>query len=75
MHYLTIKTELSFDTATDVLVNLLTLDYNIVLKQHPSNFDEGRHESLLTAMRIVLEYYGGEQALQRIEPQQQEMEL
>lgn len=74
MNYLTIKTELSYDAAEQIMLDLLVQDYNIVVKDHNS-YDQDYHEAMLNAMRLVIEYYGGEQALQRIEPQQQEMEL
>lgn len=74
MSYLTIKTELSYADAERIMQDLLVQDYNIAVKDKHV-LDAEYNEELLAAMRIVLEYYGGEQALQRIEPQQQEMEL
>lgn len=74
MSYLTIKTELSYADAERIMQDLLVQDYNMLVKDK-NVLDEEYDKSVLAAMRIVLEYYGGEQALQRIEPQQQEMEL
>ena len=74
MYYLTIKTELSYADAERIMQDLLVQDYNMLVKD-TNVLDEEYEKSVLAAMRIVLEYYGGEQALQRIEPQQQEMEL
>ena len=74
MHYLTIKTELSYADAERIVQDLLVQDYNVLVKD-TNVLDEEYNQSVLAALRIVLEYYGGEQALQRIEPQQQEMEL
>ena len=85
MHYLTIKTELSYADAECTMQDLLVQDSNLVVKDGNA-LDEEYNEALSKAMRIVLEYYGGEQALQRLatdscpshpllEPQQQEMEL
>lgn len=74
MSYLTIKTELSYADAERIMQDLLVQDYHLTLKDKHV-LGEEYNEELLKALRIVLEYYGGEQALQRLEPQQQEMEL
>lgn len=74
MSYITIKTELSYADAERIVQDLLVQDYNVLVKD-TNVLDEEYNQSVLAALRTVLEYYGGEQALQRIEPQQQEMEL
>ena len=75
MNYLTIKTELSYDAAEKIMLDLLVQDYNIVAKEYTNRYEQDYNKSLLSAMRLVIEYYGGEQALQLLEPQQQEMEM
>ena len=77
MSYLTIKTELSYTTAEQIMLDLLVQDYNIVSKDYEFHnlADKVYNEALLAAMRTVLGYYGGEQVLHQLEPQQQEMEM